>query len=301
MTSAPPSSTTRRAVDERVLRRVAERMRGADQAPWLHGEVARRMAGRLGIVKLQPPRVLDWWAHAGAGAPLLAQAYPRAQIVSVERRAPPAAAPPPWWSAKRWRGAGAPALAEADVAPGAAQLVWANMVLHLVPDPLLTLRDWHKALSVEGFLMFSTLGPGSLPELRALYASQHWGPPLAPLVDMHDLGDMLVAAGFADPVMDQEVVTLTWPDAAAAVAELRSLGANADPGRVPGLHTPRWHRRLLEALEGGASQREGGRIGLSFELVYGHAFKPVPRARVALESAVPLEDMRAMVRAGRRS
>jgi len=257
------------------------------------------MAERLAIVKMQPACVLDWWAGVGAGRGDLVRAYPRARRVAVELRPGPAPSPP-WWSARRWAGSEDPALAEADVPPGAAQLVWANMMLHAVADPGATIQRWQQALAVDGFLMFSTLGPGTLPELRSLYAEAGWGPAMAPLVDMHDLGDMLVAAGFADPVMDQEWVTLTWPDAAAALAELRGLGANAAPDRSPGLRTPGWREALLEALATTAQQRVDGRIGLSFEIVYGHAFKPVPRARLAPEAHVALDDFRAMTRRARR-
>jgi malonyl-CoA O-methyltransferase len=114
---------------------------------------------------------------------------------------------------------------------------------------------------------------------------------------MHDLGDMLVAAGFADPVMDQETVTLTWPSGAALLDELRKLGANVDPRRFAGLRTPRWRRRLAEALE--AQAGADGRPRLAFEVVYGHAFRVAPRPRVAAETAVAVDDMRAMIRASR--
>jgi malonyl-CoA O-methyltransferase len=120
---------------------------------------------------------------------------------------------------------------------------------------------------------------------------------MAEFVDMHDLGDMLVHAGFADPVMDQEVIKLNWADAAAALAELRTFGVNADPRRVAGWRTPRWRQRLAEALQ--ALAGADGRPVLSFELVYGHAFKVAPRPRVAERTEVGLEEMRQMVRARR--
>jgi malonyl-CoA O-methyltransferase len=299
MALAPAPSSTLRAVDEVALWHAAERLRRAPEAPWLHREVARRMAERLAIVKMQPACVLDWWAGVGAGRGELVRAYPRARRLAVELHPDPAPMPP-WWSARRWSGGADPALAETDVAPGTAQLVWANMMLHAVADPGATIQRWQQALAVDGFLMFSTLGPGTLPELRSLYAEAGWGPAMAPLVDMHDLGDMLVAAGFADPVMDQEWVTLTWPDAAAALTELRGLGGNVAPGRHPGLRTPRWRNLLLEGLAATAQRRADGRVGLSFEIVYGHAFKPVPRARLASESRVALDDFRAMTRRARR-
>jgi malonyl-CoA O-methyltransferase len=113
---------------------------------------------------------------------------------------------------------------------------------------------------------------------------------------MHDLGDMLVHAGFADPVMDQETLTLTWPSAEAALRECRSWGGNAAPGRFAGCRTPRWRERLVQTL---AARSGTGPVGLSFEVVYGHAFKAAPRLALAPETAIPLESMRSLVRAGR--
>jgi malonyl-CoA O-methyltransferase len=186
----------------------------------------------------------------------------------------------------------------AEVGVGQAQLVWANMQIQGALDPRAVMVQWLAALQIDGFLMFSTLGPGTLSELRDMYASQGWPPPFAPFVDMHDLGDLLLEAGFADPVMDQETITLTWPSAPALLAELRSLGGNLDPRRHPGLRTPRWRARLCQRLAERADA--GGRVGLSFEVVYGHAFRPAPRARLTPHTELPLDDLRAMVRAGRR-
>jgi malonyl-CoA O-methyltransferase len=180
------------------------------------------------------------------------------------------------------------------VSPASADLLWANMVLHGVVDPQREMSAWQRALAADGFLMFSALGPGSLRGLVQVYERLGWPSPLAPFVDMHDLGDMLVQAGFADPVMDQEMLTLTWASADALLAELRLLGGNADPHRAAGLRTPRWRAQLLQALATLAGP--DGRIALAFELVYGHAFKPRPKLALAAETRVPLDDMRAMVR-----
>jgi malonyl-CoA O-methyltransferase len=203
----------------------------------------------------------------------------------------------PWWSLRRWAG-GAPTVVLAqDLMPGQGQLLWSNMGLHGAINPQAVMAQWLRAIAVDGFLMFSTLGPGSLQTLSALYAAQGWGPALAPFVDMHDLGDMLVHAGFADPVMDQEQITLTWASADALLVELRQWGGNVAVGRHAGLRTPRWRQRLLDQLNKSADR--DGRVALTLEIVYGHAFKPAPRPRLAAETSLPLEDMRAMVRAGR--
>jgi malonyl-CoA O-methyltransferase len=121
---------------------------------------------------------------------------------------------------------------------------------------------------------------------------------MAPLVDMHDLGDMLVQAGFADPVMDQETLTLTWPDPQAMLAELRTLGGNVDPRRHAGLRTPRWRADLIQRLQGLA--QADGRVALEVELVYGHAFKVARPPRIATETAIPLQQMRDLVRGNQR-
>jgi malonyl-CoA O-methyltransferase len=171
-------------------------------------------------------------------------------------------------------------------------MLWAHMGLHWCADPLAEMRRWHAALAVDGLLMFSTVGPGTLPSLRALAAARGWPPLCAPLVDMHDLGDMLVEAGFAEPVMDQETLTLHWADAPAMLAELRTLGGNAHPQRHAGLRTPRWKRELLTAL----TPADGSRPTMVFEVVYGHAVRGRPRTPVAQETRVALDDMRSILR-----
>jgi malonyl-CoA O-methyltransferase len=260
------------------------------------------MAERLPVIKLQPEVIADWWSHLGASGPLLAQAYPKARRIAVEpgplrREASAAARSRPWWLPARWATPPGPVVIDREFGQGQAQLLWANMSLHLAADPQAVMRLWQRALQVDGFLMFSTLGPGSLQALRELYRRQGWPPPHAPFVDMHDLGDMLLEAGFADPVMDQETITLTWATPQALLAELRQLGGNVDPRRHAGLRTPRWQARLEALLR--ELEAPDGRLALGFEIVYGHAFRPAPRARVAEETTLPLADLRAMVRRGR--
>ena len=257
------------------------------------------MAERLAIIRLQPAQVIDWWSWLGAGAELLAQAYPAAQRIAVEptpalRLRSEAALRAPWWSTRRWTAPAPLVLGDRDPLPGGTQLVWANMMLHAVVDPPALFARWERALAVDGFVMFSCLGPGTLRELRALYQRLGWPVPTPNFIDMHDLGDMLVQAGFADPVMDQETITLQWPSAQALLDELRGLGGNASPSRPGGLRTPRWRQRLLRELESLAGP--DGRPALSFEVAYGHAFRAAPRLRGGEETTVSLEDMRAMVR-----
>lgn len=258
------------------------------------------MAERLPVIRQAPASWIDWGAFLGGGADAVRAALPAARRQVVEPTAAllarsQAMVRRPWWSLGR-RGE-VPGVLEDDVPSASAQLVWANMVLQNSPQPLRTLARWHAALAEGGYLMFSTLGPNSLRELRALYAAQGWPVPHRAFVDMHDVGDQLLHSGFADPVMDQETLQLTWSSPEALLAELRGLGGNVDPSRHAGLRTPRWRERLLALLRERVDGQ--GRLSLSFEVVYGHAVKAAPRAAAGAPVAVPLDQVRASLRAKR--
>lgn len=273
-------------------------------SPWLHEEVARRMMDRLQWIKLQPRAWVHWGALRGGlqAHAQLAKTYPRATAFMLENgpeRQQQAIKHivAPWWKPRRWTAA--PVRFEAPP-PGSADMLWANMALHESADPQALLAQWHQALKVNGFLMFSCLGPDTAKELREVYAQLGWPPAGHELTDMHDWGDMLVHAGFAEPVMDMERIVLTWATPEAALAELRTLGRNLHPARFPALRGKAWHQALKHALpELAPAQEGGGRIALTFEVIYGHAFKPAPRVALSAESAVSLREMRSMLQRGR--
>ena len=297
MTDDP--SSAQRAIDSAAVAAVLRRAGRAGSAPWLHAEVARRMVERMAVFKLRPQRIIEWWGCTGASGALLEAACPRAQRVIIEPtealvRRSRAAIARPWWSAQRWRTAPAAVQLEGSELSCNAQLVWANMMLHAESDPPALMAHWHHLLETDGFVMFSCLGPGSLVELTRLYARLGWPPPSAAFVDMHDLGDMLVRAGFAEPVLDQETLSLHWASPQALLDELRGMGANAAPNRYAGLRTPRWRERLLGELNGLVGP--DGRLHLSFEVAYGHAFKAPRRPSVGEPTQVSLHDMREKLR-----
>lgn len=275
------------------------------ESPWLHEEVARRMEDRLQWIRLQPKAWAHWdpvrgglQAHA-----LLARRYPQADCFVVQPQpAGPAhdaarALVPPALSLARWRGGKTRLAAPGE---GAVQMLWANMALHMAPDPQALMAQWHRALAVDGFVMFSALGPDTLRELRPIYQALGWPAPSHEFTDMHDWGDMLVQAGFAEPVMDMERIVLTWESPQRLLAELRGLGANLHRERFAGLRGRRWKAALEHQLATHlARPHEQGRLALTFEVIYGHALKAATRARVSEQSAVSLQDMRAMLRTGR--
>lgn len=283
----------RRGLDPVAVRRWLARNAVAPR-PWLHDEVGRRLVEHLDPLRTAPARLVEWWPRSGGLDAHLARRFPNAQRLGVEAaaRLAAAAAEParPWW-----RRLGAPerpnVVSDDDTAIGSRlggppDLVVANMVLQAVLDVPALFARWHGLLAPGGVAAFAAPGPGTLPELRTVYAREGWPPPSPLFIDMHDLGDMLVEAGFATPVLDQETLVLTFADAASALAELRGLGGNLHPSRHPGLRTPRFRERLLRGLEG--CRDRAGRVTLTFEIAYGHGFRTGPAARPRPGEPVPV-------------
>ena len=272
-------------------------------SPWLHEEVAQRMRDRLQWIKLQPQAWADWGAVRGGlqAHRQLAHSYQNAPCFVVETRKGRAQAAiknivKPWWHLKRW---GAPAVSFEVPPTATVDMLWANMALHEAADPQALLAQWHQTLKVDGFLMFSCLGPDTTRELREVYQALGWPPAGHQLTDMHDWGDMLVQTGFAEPVMDMERITLTYETPQRLLQELRELGRNFHPARFPALRGRAWKARLLQALEQHLPRQADGRLALTFEIIYGHALKAQPRIKVSAMSAVSVQDMRAMLHGSR--
>lgn len=294
-------------LDPVAARRWRERLRAT--SPWLSEEVGQRMAQRLSWFRQRPAAWVNWNPVLGGvqAHRAVAAQCPEAVVELAGDESPvtwqaaglrPAPAAAPWW--RRWIGGAATANAAASsaaaVAPGQADLLWANLSLHLYDRPHEVLQTWKQWLRTDGIVMFSCLGPDTLIELRRAYALAGWPPPAPAMTDMHDWGDMLVATGFAEPVMDMERLTLTYPDALRLLADLRAGGRNLHQGRravTPG----RAHLRAWQALvERELPRTSDGHLSLTVEVIYGHAVKPVPRARVSASTQVPLDDLRAMLR-----
>ena len=275
--------------------------RGAG-SPWLHEEVASRMQERLDFIRLEPQQWVHWEPLRGglAAHQALVRRYSKAQAWLVchnplHEQGVRAALTQPWWQSSRWL----QTRPNWGVPPDhSAQMLWANMQLHASAQPQALLKAWHRALAVNGFLMFSCFGPDTLRELRQVYADAGWPAPAHEFTDMHDWGDMLVQAGFAEPVMDMERITLTYTSAESLLADLRALGRNLHVNRFAGLRGKQWRSRLNEALMSLAQVQEGGRLSLGFEIVYGHALKPQPRSKMAAQTQIDLDQMRHMLSSG---
>jgi malonyl-CoA O-methyltransferase len=287
-------------LDKRLVRRRFERAAaGYDAASALQREVGARLVERLDLVRLQPARILDAGSGTGWLAGRLAARYPRAAVVELDSSL---AMLRVGVRAGAWRRRLAdlvrcarrqPVCADIEqipLAPASVQLVCSNLALAWVDRLDAALRELHRVLGRGGLLMFTTFGPDTLKELRAALAPTGV-PAVHPFADMHDVGDLLVRCGFADPVMEMERLTLTYRDLAALLAELHAAGGRtALPGRPPGLRGRAWRARLEQRY---APFRVEGRVPATFEIVYGHAWKPEEAPRLA-------PDGRAVIRVERR-
>jgi malonyl-CoA O-methyltransferase len=252
--------------------------------------VAARLAGRLEMVKLDPRRILDAGCGTGDALGELAARYPRAARVALDLAQPMLECARAKTSQRRSlagrllaplraRQPAAPVFACGDLAAlpfasAAFDLVWSNLALQWVPDLRRAFADCLRVLDVGGLLAFATFGPDTLRELRAVFAAVDGAPHVSRFPDLHDVGDLLVEAGFSDPVMEMERFTLTYAGATDFLRDLKAIGAtNAASGRPRGLMgRGRWQRVLagLEDLRATAPDR---RLPATYEVVYGHAWK----------------------------
>jgi malonyl-CoA O-methyltransferase len=256
-------------------------------AQFLYGEVARRMDERLRLVRLQPEQILDAGCGAGHQLHLLHSRYPTARYLGQDhsqtllKQAQQEANKhfSTGWRKKlaRWRGAPASTqwlhtdLAHTGLAPESLDLVWSNLALHWHAAPHDVLQEWGRILRVNGLVFFSCFGPASLQEVRTAIQLAGLKTVTPSFVDMHDFGDLLIEKGFADPVMDQEVLTLTYATPEKLLADVKALGGNPSIGRRPGLLGRDRYQALLHALE--AQRQADGRLHLTIEVAYGHAWR----------------------------
>lgn len=246
-----------------------------DSAADLAREVGARMAARLDLVKIAPQRIADIGCATGDGIRALQTRYGKSLPLALDYALPMLRAVRSRTPRlQRITGRG-PRLLNADVralplAANSLGLVWSNLMLHWLDDPLPALKELHRVLEVGGLLSFATLGPDTLKQLREAAAEVGAGDTVKRFLDMHDLGDMLVAAGFGDPVMDMEMITLSYATPRAFLADQRHLGVR---DALLGRQAWRDWRRLLRAWPRDAERR----LPASFEIVYGHAWKPEPR------------------------
>ena len=257
-----------------------------DAAAVLHAEVRQDLLRRLELTALKPRAVLDAGAGTGHGSRALQRRYPKAVVIALDASQGMLRAAARQQS---WLRPFARVCADAELLPlkdGSVDLIVSNLMLHWC-DPDAVFAEFRRVLAPQGLLQFSAFGPDTLRELRAAWAQVDSMSHVHRFIDMHDLGDALVRAGFASPVLDVEQFTLRYLDVRKVAADLKATGAhNATLGRAQGLTSPRKFAAMQAAYE---SFRQDGRLPASYEVVFAHAWVPAVRRAPTDETRVSLD------------
>ncbi|KAF3997347.1 methyltransferase domain-containing protein [Glaciimonas immobilis] len=272
------------------------------ESEFLRREISTRMHERLALVKITPQRVLDAGCGDGPDIYTLQQRFAEARIVGLDASfGMVSAAQQKQQDAqssvnrilKKWLPIKSNSLesdllcadfATLPLARDAVDLVWSNLALHWHPQPDRVFAEWRRVLRVDGLLMFSCFGPDTFKELRGAFAVANDVSPVLPFVDMHDFGDMLVNVGFSTPVMDMETITVTYDTVEKLLADVKSFGGNPLATRCRSLVGRAAWKRVVDGIE--ATRKADGKLPLTFEIIYGHAFRPTPKKAANGESVV---------------
>lgn len=257
-----------------------------DATDFLQTEIRSRLLERLAWIRLEPLRVMDLGAGTGKALPQLATRFPGAALLALDltegllRQA-----------GNREGSRALPVCADASRLPlrdASVDLVFSCLMLHWCPSLDQVLGEVRRCLRYPGLFSFATLGPGSFRELRAAWQQVDQGVHVMPFPEMRALADGLVRAGFAEPVVDGETLTIRYQTLRQLTADLRGTGTtNASSHRQRGLTGRHRWQRFAAALE---EIRDGdGALPMTLEVIYGQAWAPGQQPdRRPGEASVPL-------------
>lgn len=245
-----------------------------DEAAVLQREIGQRLVERLDYVRLAPARILDLGCGTGAISQQLCRRYPQAEVVGVDLAvAMVATAQARLLANPSFQGVCAD-VQQLPVQDDCAELLISNLMLQWCNDLVSVFQECARVIRPQGLLTFTTFGPDTLYELRQSWKQVDGYTHASQFVDMHDVGDALLAAGFHDPVMDRELITVTYPTVKGLLQDLKAIGANnATLGRHRGLMGKQRLQAFYQAYE--AYRLDGDLYPATYEVIYGHAWAPV--------------------------
>lgn len=274
-------------LDKKQLRTAFERAAHSyDQAAVLQREISNRMLSRLEYIKYRPDVILDAGSGTGYGSQQLAKRYPKSQLIALDiawtmlSHARPNTA---WWQRllpllQQRTDYVCADIEQLPIKNESVGMVWSNLAFQWCNNLEHTFAEMHRILRTDGLLLFSTFGPDTLKELRQSFAQADAFSHVNRFIDMHDIGDLLVHNGFSTPVMDMEYITLTYSDVISVMRDLKAIGAhNVLLGRQQGLMGKNKWQQAINAYE---KLRRDGKLPATFEVIYGHAWRPFDRHSV---------------------
>ncbi|MBL4712077.1 MAG: malonyl-ACP O-methyltransferase BioC [Gammaproteobacteria bacterium] len=270
---------TEQKIDQARVRRAFDRAaKNYEQFAVMQNEVCKRLLEKLEIVKISPRYILDAGTGTGSAIPALFKRYKKAQLVALDLSEN-------MLEQSRRHGSffRAPHLVCADIeqlpfADNVFDLVFSNLSMQWCNDLNAVFLEAKRVLKPGGLFVFTTFGPDTLKELRSSWAAADKSNHVNRFIDMHDIGDALLHDGFAEPVMEAEVLTLTYDSADEVMRDLKAIGANVKSGRsgTGVVRSGLGGKALLQAVRDNYEQfRQDNLLPASYEIIYGHAWKPV--------------------------
>lgn len=221
---------------------------------------------RLDWMTIAPKMILDVGAGLGELTQTLQHKYPEAEVWAVDTSV--AMLEKAKEKHIRTKANDAATLTFPD---NSVDLLIANLLLPWQSDFAALFKEWRRVLHQDGLLMFTTFGPDTLKECRAVFNNED----IPLFADMHDFGDLLLQAGFTDPVLDVDYLTVNYKEQNKLLAELKATGM--------------WFPRDTTEITLSTLQ-------MTYELVYAHAFVAPKTDTVAASQdgvvRIPLDHLR---------
>jgi malonyl-CoA O-methyltransferase len=262
-----------------------------DEAAFLQREVTDRLIERFNFIPLQPRVILDLGAGTGYSTAKLEYCFKKAKIIAfdlAEKMLVKNKERKRWFDRKRYVCGDAERIPFND---NSFDLVFSNLMLHWTNHLGMTIREIYRVLKPEGLLLFSTLGPDTLYELRQSWSTIDDRAHVHPFLDMHIIGDHLQQASFQDPVVDMEFISITYNDLKKIFLDLKNLGThNINKNRLRGLTGKSKFDRFIHAYE--KYRNTEGLIPVTYEVIYGLGWKGEKSFHQKGEISIPLESLK---------
>jgi len=282
-------------IDKQLLKQsFSNAVESYDAAAVLQQEVCRRLIEKLDFIRFQPARILDVGCGTGFATYSLEKEFPKAEIIALDIAYPMLA------TARKRSGFLSRIKskikfinADTEFLPlvnNSVDMVFSNLTLQWVNQLDLVLTEFERVLRPGGMIMFSSFGPGTLKELRASWQAVDQYSHVNDFQDMHDIGDAMLRARLAEPVMDAEYLTLTYSDIYGLMRDLKDIGAhNITSQRARGLTGKNKFRKFQQAYE---QFRTDGVLPASYEVVYGHGWKGIEKDAAKSEISISVDDIK---------
>ncbi len=285
---------------DRVRRNFDRAATNYDGVAELQAETGRRLLERLDYVRLQPESIIDLGSGTGRLTRALAKRYPKARVVALDlaeamlqQARIGTRSRLPFTPRRQHHVCGD--MESLPFKDESCDLLISNLALQWCNDLDRVFTEFRRIVRPGGLITFATCGPDTLRELRQAWRTVDDYAHVNAFIDMHDLGDGLLRAGLADPVMDREDLTLTYKELLTFLSDLKLLGAaNSSHGRSRGLTGPGRLMQLSDAYE--AFRTADGLLPASYEIVFGHCWAvdsgPAPTQTGPTEVRIPIGDIK---------